>query len=142
VFLEDLSTRAYLAHGDNVRAVGWLEAGHPFIVGQAPAEFLAVLKAHAAKAFQPVLFRGMHRCSLCAGEERRRWGYRNLLVPTVGLLYVAPELVLHYIEGHGYQPPEEFIAAVLACPDQGSAAYFELLRPFEDCWRGRTGRCT
>src|SRR4029453_10606982 len=92
VFVEDLSTRAYFAHGDNVRAVGWLEAGHPFARGPVPAEFLAALKARVAKAYQPVIFMGSHRCSLCAGEGRHRRGHHNLLIPTAGLVYVAPEL--------------------------------------------------
>jgi hypothetical protein len=134
VFVEDLNTHAYFARGDNVRAVGWLEAGHRFARGPVPAEFLAALKVHVAKAFQPVIFMGSHRCSLCAEGGRNRRGHHNLLVPTAGLLYVAPELVVHYIEDHGYQPPVEFIAAVLACPEQESAAYFELVRPFESSW--------
>lgn len=136
MFVEDLSTRAYFADGDKVRAVGWLEAGHAFPRGPVPDGFVAALKAHVAKAFQPVIFMGSHRCSLCAEEGRHCRGHHNLLVPTAGLLYVAPELVVHYIEDHGYQPPAEFLDAVLACPEQGSSAYFELLRPFESSWGG------
>jgi hypothetical protein len=50
------------------------------------------------------------------------------------VVYVAPELVVHYIESHGYQPPEEFIAAVMACPPQESAEFFGMLRPFGYSW--------
>jgi hypothetical protein len=28
-------------------------------------------------------------------------------------LYIAPYLIIHYIEEHNYQPPEEFIDAVI-----------------------------
>ena len=108
MFIEDLSTQAYFAHGGNVRAVGWLEAGHSFPRGPVAPEFLAVLKEHVAKACQPVNFMGEHHCILCDEGPppwKSRKGHRNLLVPTAGLLYVAPELVVHYIEDHGYQPP-------------------------------------
>jgi hypothetical protein len=135
VYIEDLSTRAYFAHGDRVRAVGWLEADHPFALGSVSDEFLRVLKAHIAKAFQPVLYMGLHRCSFCEQQGRIQKGHSNLLIPTTERLYVAPQLVVHYIENHGYQPPLEFLAAVLGCPEQQSDAYFELLRPFECCWR-------
>ena len=27
--------------------------------------------------------------------------------------YTAPILIVHYVEAHGYRPPEEFIAAIL-----------------------------
>jgi hypothetical protein len=87
------------------------------------------------RAYQPVLFMGIHECTLCP-KDSRKVGYRNLLIPTRHLLYVAPELIIHYIEDHGYQPPKEFIGAVLKCPEQESADYMELLRPFEHYWSG------
>ena len=136
MFVEDLSTHAYFARGDNVRAVGWLEDGHPFARGPAPADFLAALKTHVASAYQPFIFMGVHLCSLCEKLGLRRQGHHNLLIPTADLLYVAPELVVHYVEDHGYQPPPEFIAAVLGCPVQQSPAFMEMLHPFEYSWCG------
>lgn len=127
MFIEDLSTEAYFARGDHVRAIGWLEGNHPYLRGPVPEEFLAALKRHVASAYQPVLFLGPHRCTLCSDDEGP-FGIRNLLIPTPTLLYVSPELVLHYVEDHGYKPPDEFIAAVLACPDQNSPEFEELLR--------------
>src|SRR5262245_52567083 len=125
MYIEDLSTTAYFARGPNVRAIGWLEAGHLFAQGDVPAEFLDALKAHVGAAHQVVLFMGFHECSLCPDISPRpgrgwRAGLRNLLIPTSNLLYVAPELIVHYVEDHGYRPPEEFVAAVLACPEQKS----------------------
>jgi len=38
-------------------------------------------------------------------------------------------MILHYIEKHGYHPPQAFQEAVLACPPTDSEAYFELLAP-------------
>jgi hypothetical protein len=55
-------------------------------------------------------------------------GFSNLFVPGAGLVYVAPELILHYIDAHQYQPPRAFCDAVLACPPMGSAEYLEALR--------------
>jgi len=47
-------------------------------------------------------------------------GILNLFVPGTGIVYVAPKLILHYIDAHEYQPPAEFCDAVLACPPMGS----------------------
>lgn len=133
MFIEDLSTDAYFARGPNVRAVGWLEAGHPHQQGPVPDEFLARLKEHVAKAYQPMVFWGFHECSLCS-DSQRRTGDSNLLIPTAQLLYVAPEMIVHYIEDHGYRPPLEFIDAVTACPEQESPRYTALLARFQGSW--------
>ena len=133
--IDDLSNEAYFVHGARVRAIGWLEAGHPFPCGDVPADFMEALTAHVATAHQVCMFMGFHECSLCPAE-RPHAGLRNLLVPTADLLYVAPESIVHYIKDHGYRPPDEFMAAVLACPVQKSVSYMELLKPFESCWRG------
>ena len=42
-----------------------------------------------------------------------------------GFISVAPELILHYMDAHAYQPPPEFCQAVLACPPVPSTAYLE-----------------
>lgn len=134
MFIEDLSRHAYLASGDRVRAIGWLEGGHPFTRGAVPAEFLDRLKAHVSSAHQEVIYMGVHTCTLCKTGDRRA-GRVNLLIPTAEFLYVAPELIVHYVDAHEYRPPAEFVTAVLNCPDQASAEFLELLRPLADCWR-------
>jgi hypothetical protein len=133
MFIADLSSDGYFAVGDFIRTIGWLEAGHPYQRGSVPDEFLTSLKRHVTEAFQPVVFFGFHKCSLCP-EGKQRSGCLNLLIPTPRLLYVAPELVVHYIEDHGYRPPQEFIEAVLACPEQESEEFMRMLRPFERSW--------
>jgi hypothetical protein len=134
MFIQDLSTSAYFVHGENVRAVGWLEAEHPYQQGTVPKRFMTCLKHHVATACQVVLFCGAHRCSLCS-KEARYVGYRNLMIPTKQLLYAAPELIVHYIEKHRYQPTQEFIDVVMACPKQGSDLYMALLLRYQECWR-------
>ena len=136
MFIEDLSTNGYFVHGVNVRAIGWLEVGHPFTRGPVPGDILAALKAQVVKAHQIAYHMGFHECSLCP-EDRQRTGIDNLLVPTRELLYVAPELVVHYIEDHGYRPPDQFLVAVQTCPEQGSVEFLELLQRFEHIWRDR-----
>jgi hypothetical protein len=68
---------------------------------------------------------GWHSCELCRVAPAR--GVYNVWIPSDAALYVAPELVVHYIEAHQYRPPDEFIAAVLACPEQGTAEYLRLV---------------
>jgi len=56
-----------------------------------------------------------------------RRGVYNLFVPGRGCVYVAPELILHYIVAHEYFPPKVFQAAVLSCPKMRSIAYFKAI---------------
>lgn len=137
MYLEDLGTNAYLNTDDRFRAVGWLEAGHPYTKGAVPPDDLAAIKAHLQRAFQPARYLGFHLCSLCPPGTPRA-GTLNLVVVTPTLLYIAPELIVHYIEDHGYRPPDEFLAAVRACPPQGSRQFLEWLRPFRYALHNRT----
>jgi hypothetical protein len=57
-----------------------------------------------------------------------RLGCGFLVIPGRDTLYVAPNLVIHYIVCHGYRPPPDFVDAVLACPPLSSAAYLRALR--------------
>lgn len=133
MFIKDLNTRAYFVCGRDVRSVGWLEARHPYQRGAVPDDFMARLKHHVATAYQPGVFLGFHECSLCPGG-RGKAERENLLIPTKSLLYVAPSLIVHYIEDHGYRPPQEFIEAVMACPEQKSDEFIALLERFEPSW--------
>ena len=47
----------------------------------------------------------------------------DVFVPGDGFLYVAPTLIVHYVEGHQYAPPDEFVRAVIACPSMRSPEY-------------------
>jgi len=38
-----------------------------------------------------------------------------------GLVYVAPVLIVHYVQVHSYLPPAEFIRAVVSVDDTASA---------------------
>ena len=50
-------------------------------------------------------------------------GATNIWVPAGDRIFVAPSLILHYIDAHGYRPPDAFIDAVRQCPPQRSPEY-------------------
>jgi hypothetical protein len=111
--------------GEHVRAVGWLSATQPFPVGDVPTEFLGRLQEFArrwrdsAHALGWGSFTGWHDCELCGGSQASG----NFAVPYGDLLFVAPEMVPHYVEVHRYRPPAEFITALMESPLPGTATY-------------------
>jgi hypothetical protein len=112
---------------DSIVNIGWLSREHGFATGLAPREFLTAL---ARLTDSPVnLYRGRHYCEFCptpmvtmsdrgptlVEPPSAIWGNREIRVPAdCGRIYVAPKLVLHYVEAHGYLPPEEFMNACVA----------------------------
>lgn len=125
-FYPDLHTASMVGHGDRHRAIGWLSSDHPFPRGTVPGAFVEVLKRQVASAFQPLAFGGMHTCELCGNCSAAG----NVWVPTLEVVYVAPEMIVHYIADHDYLPPDEFRRAVEACPPQGSPEFMRLLAPY------------
>lgn len=116
-------------------AIGWLEDPHPFLRGAAHAGLLERLRALVANAralYSQYYFRGVHDCSICLAEQQISpgppWSQENIFVPGVDVVYVAPGGIIHYVEAHAYVPPQQFVEAVLACPDYGSPEYEHALR--------------
>jgi hypothetical protein len=73
---------------------------------------------------------GHHRCEFCPSTGP--WTLANcsnseIFVPAQGVIYVAPAMILHYIEAHEYKPPDEFIDALAGCPRQLSDAWNALM---------------
>jgi hypothetical protein len=124
---EDLAPCDYFgpAAAACLRAVGWLERGRPFLTGPVAAAVYARLVELVKDPWQPGIFMGFHRCDLCLYEGAS--GRRNLFIPAGGVAFVCPELVTHYMNAHAYQPPDEFCAAVLACPEMRSMPYLKAL---------------
>lgn len=120
---DDLSPMNDLAPG--LTAIGWLEQGHAYKKGDISPAIFSKLKALVTELSQaPQLLpmaAGVHTCDLCQYDGPS--GYLNLLVPGDGLLYVMPELAVHYVAAHRYLPPDEFGQAVLACPSLLSMEY-------------------
>ena len=115
----------------SLRAVGWLMRRKPYTRGPLDRRVHDKLE-ELRKGFLEARWRwllwqtfmGYHDCWLCS-ENKGAKGVKNLFIPGPGFIYVAPELILHYMDTHDYQPPPEFCQAVLACPPVTSAAYLE-----------------
>ncbi|MDP3508647.1 MAG: hypothetical protein Q8T09_11695 [Candidatus Melainabacteria bacterium] len=129
----DLSTSCMVEEGPRVRAVGWLNPLFPFDTGPVSPELIAKLQEQCANPFQPLRLRGYHDCEfkLNGSTECKATGVKNLWIPGAnGCLYVAPEMIIHYIQVHSYKPPEEFVQAALAAPAQKSPQYWQMMAPF------------
>jgi hypothetical protein len=106
-------------------AVGWLERTRPFRTGVVDPDVYAKLNVLLSDPWQPVVSCGFHVCDLCLYEGPR--GTNNLFVPASNVALVCPELIGHYMNAHGYLPPDEFCAAVLTCPPMRSMPYMKAL---------------
>jgi hypothetical protein len=53
-------------------------------------------------------------------------GNGEIRVIGASAIYAAPTLIYHYVVAHSYQPPEEFIEAVLTSLPQASEEYSTL----------------
>jgi hypothetical protein len=137
LWFEDLAPCTYFPGDTEVVAVGWLERGRTYATGHVDRGVYEALFEMRKNPWQPFVSMGTHECELCqfAGEH----GSANLFIPGDGVIYVAPELIVHYMNAHGYSPPEAFCRAVLACPPLRSMQYLKaikecggarLLRPF------------
>jgi hypothetical protein len=118
------------AHG--LTSVGWLEPGFPYARGEVGERFVRALVALAVDPFEPFVAAGGHRCGFCRLSggcgfsfegARIPTGASNLFVPDGDRLFVAPSMILHYMDAHEYAPGEDFQRAVLACPPMRSSEY-------------------
>ena len=131
-FFPDMGCETMVAAGGHVRAIGWLHPDHPYTKGAVSAEFLTRLKEFAARSGESAealyfgAFGGFHTCEFCGKAH----GICNFGIPSGDLLFVAPEMVVHYIEKHSYCPPPEFVAAVLRSPLPDTEEYQVLTEPF------------
>jgi hypothetical protein len=123
-WFSDLSPCTYFAHAAVLRAVGWLESGKEFQIGKVDRRVYDKLVELSREPWQPVTCAGLHSCDLC-GYEPISHGVNNIFIPGKGLLYVCPELIVHYMNAHGYRPPAEFCDAVLVCPPMRSMEYLK-----------------
>lgn len=118
-----------------VQAVGWLARGERFPSGSLSANLVQRL---ADVASHPVnQSRGFHRCEFCGRRQvavatsrgkRVLLGSAELWLPGRLTMFASPNLIVHYIEAHGYLPPKEYLEA-LECVD------VENWKPSRDyCW--------
>ncbi|MBN8228925.1 hypothetical protein JYK02_15555 [Corallococcus macrosporus] len=120
-------------------AVGWLEKGNAYPRGAVDEKFFRALLRLCAKPWQPpVVSAGVHLCSLCQfagrlagssyGGASGAIGTENVFIPGETKVFVAPAMIVHYIDAHEYVPPREFQEAVLKCPEMRSMPYFKALK--------------
>ncbi len=111
----------FLPKGLSLCTVGWLEkpgfATGP--VSEACIEALFV--AHADRIIADGT-RGWHICTLCGidhpsinwrGQVLNLYGQGHYLVQMDTIVFMAPELMLHYVLEHQYCPPHEFVQATI-----------------------------
>ncbi len=127
-WFEDLTACDYFGEAlePYLRAVGWLERGRAFSTGVVDERVFAKLVELLADPWQPMTAMGPHSCDLCVYRPDAI-GTANLFVPGDRLVYVCPELIVHYMNCHRYSPPPAFCDAVLACPPMRSMDYLKRL---------------
>ena len=127
MWFEDLSPCTYFPTEVPLTAVGWLDADHHFTTGPVDRIVYDALIALLANPWQPLVAMGPHQCNLCRFKPEAR-GSANLFLPAGRIMYVSPEMILHYINAHGYAPPKCFCDAALSCPPMRSMNYLRAVR--------------
>jgi hypothetical protein len=124
-YFEDLTPYTYL-HPEEEQPgtvnIGWLDPGHTFPTGETGEAFRAKLRGICQHRVKRT--RGFLSCYFCKGRNRPH-SSAEIRVVGVNRVYAAPEMVGHYVEAHGYRPPDEFIAAVLAWDPSQSSPFLE-----------------
>lgn len=135
MYFEDLSDYSYYLSGElpNVKNVGWIDSRHYFERGDVPKVVVdklcrliagsTVFDAHVNR------IRGVHPCNLCGernievsvGGKSMYIGSSEIWVPYTCAdgYFASPAMIVHYIEVHGYKPPDEFIEALMAVSLEG-----------------------
>jgi hypothetical protein len=131
-YIPDLAEVSYTGFKGPIRAVGWLEAGHPYSRGSVDEEFTRRLIGLIERPICALGSLGMYWCSLCAADGAIgpdcRTSQNVLLVPASDCIYEAPIWIGHYVIGHSYRPPDDFCRAVMSCPPPGSDELRDLLQ--------------
>jgi SseB protein N-terminal domain len=112
MFIKDLSPMPDATHRSTSKAiaVGWLEFGQPFSTGPIPFEFQQKLRELCMRPVRRT--RGFHICTFCKNDEVQGNGEIDVPCPNAAV-FIAPSLISHYADMHGYQPPRQFVEAVM-----------------------------
>lgn len=121
---EDLSPYTYTEGQPAMLNVGWLGARLSFVTGECEPGVRDALVCMAARPSN--VMRGLHDCHLCDQESPIAVPYSaapkgviylgtgEIRVPYGRAIYVAPTLIIHYIDVHSYLPPEAFRRATVS----------------------------
>lgn len=122
----------------NILAIGWLST-NGYSTGPVSEAFLHRLKLFCS---DPALsFFGLNDCPLCLqspsisrSDKDLELGSGELRIKGLGnIVYAAPDLIYHYVKDHQYQPPTEFVEAILNSHLPDTVEYQE----FVNIWRKR-----
>lgn len=132
-FFPDLSPYEYASDPDHAYNVGWLDESTPFPTGPTSTAFRQKLLSYCRPQYVVQHYMGAHTCQFCTEPdlvvhvqwESKRIGLGNGEIRVIGtdVVYAAPTLIYHYVADHDYQPPQEFVEAVLNGPGPGSGEH-------------------
>ncbi|MEU8926917.1 hypothetical protein AB0D10_39365 [Kitasatospora sp. NPDC048545] len=108
----DLSEFTYSRKPIPMQSVGWLgrQLGVQGGAGVVDNSLLLILADQAKTPRSRTM--GVHVCELCPGNEAERADGEIHVYAEDGSSYSAPTMIVHYVEAHGYVPPEEFLRAL------------------------------
>ena len=125
----------YFSSESPLVCVGWLGEGQTFETGACPPGFLDRLAWFCVNQNDRAT-RGIHYCEICSNDETKQdtefgggefqsaislhradqtrlLGTAEITIDAGERIYAAPNLILHYVAGHFYLPPEDFVRAVM-----------------------------
>jgi hypothetical protein len=124
MYYSDLTLYRYIEResATDVLNIGWLDIAHPFPKKKASQELLDALFEKCLRAVNQT--RGFHQCQFCSvptfgtevsrNDKTIRLGSAEIRVEAQdGKVYAAPNLIYHYVLEHDYDPPQEFLEALL-----------------------------
>ncbi len=118
-------------------AVGWLQSGRSFDVGETPPGFLPALLPFCLPPATVCPWPSPPQCPICRarivlpGEQDGAGKLTEIRVIGETEIYASPALIYHYVADHHYRPPDEFIAAVLQGPAPGTAEHRAFIRALQ-----------
>jgi hypothetical protein len=101
--------------------VGWLDHLHDYAKGVVLYSVKAKLRQVMINGQDVKHIRGIQPCTICCASQsyvgtsgvQRVLGMSEIWIPSWnGIIYAAPSLIIHYIDVHYYQPPQEFLESV------------------------------
>jgi hypothetical protein len=140
-YFEDLTPYSYCRRlpAPDTLNVGWLSADHDFRKGPTSAEFQKNLTEFCSISVWQT--RGCHGCEFCGARvpviDGLSLGSAEIRVFGETCTFACPNLILHYVTAHAYQPPDEFIDAVLSSVCPPATEYFDRLTGTGFDWHRR-----
>ena len=136
---KDLSKYWYSEEGFRAGTVniGWIEIDDPATYPISPPSEEFLNKLWEFCLIDCVRMRGLHFCERCgdlstvASRHGKTifLGSAEIRVFGERAIYAAPNLIYHFVSEHHYQPPDQFVDAVLtSAPPKSSKVYLDFFR--------------